>query len=64
VRLRRRVGGRVGRQDAGELLARDDVQLGEYLAQVILDGAGLINSRVPISGFERPSAASLAISAS
>src|SRR5580700_3798568 len=43
--LRRRLGGSaqrrgvgVGRQDAAEVAARGDVELGEDLAQVILDG--------------------------
>src|SRR6476661_5475991 len=34
-----RHGVRVGRQDAAEVAARGDVELGEDLAQVVLDGA-------------------------
>jgi hypothetical protein len=48
---------RVWGQDALELDPRSDAQLGEHLAQVVLDRAGLMNRRAPISGFESPSRA-------
>lgn len=47
-----------------ELPAGADAKLGEHLAQVVPNGAGLMNRRVPISGFDRPSRASRATWAS
>jgi hypothetical protein len=56
-------GVRVGGQDVAKLAARADGELGEDLAQVVLDRA-LRNSRAPISGLDRPSRASRATWAS
>jgi len=56
-------GVRVGGQDVAKLAAGADGELGEDLAQVVLDRA-LRNSRVPISGLDRPSRASRATWAS
>jgi hypothetical protein len=41
-----------------ELPAGADGKLGEHLAQVVLNGAGAMNRRAPISGFDRRSRAS------
>ena len=48
------------RQDAVELAARGDVELGEDLAQVVLDGTGADEQAAPISGFVSPLRASVA----
>jgi hypothetical protein len=55
---------RFWRERAVELVARADVELGEDLVHVVLDGRGLMNSRAPISGMDRPWRASRAIWAS
>src|SRR5260370_22713972 len=44
-------------QDTMELVAGAGGELGDDLVQVILDGAGLTNSRAAISGLNRPSPA-------
>src|SRR5260370_35616170 len=44
-------------QDTMELVAGGGGELGDDLGQVILDGAGLTNSRAAISGLNRPSPA-------
>src|SRR5271154_2838232 len=40
------------RQDAAQLAARGEAELGEYAAQVVSEGARDRNSRAPISGFD------------
>jgi hypothetical protein len=47
-----------------ELATGGDVELGEYLGQVVLDRAGLRNSWAAISGFDMPARARRAIWAS
>jgi hypothetical protein len=55
--LVRPAGDRIGGQDVAKVAAGADGELGEDLAQVVLDRA-LRNSRAPISGLDRPSRAS------
>jgi hypothetical protein len=56
--------GRDGGQDAVELAARGDAELGEDLVQVVLDGVGAEEQPGADLGFESPSRASRAIWAS
>jgi hypothetical protein len=60
ARLAEMVGGSF-RQGSGELAARLDAELGEDLAQGVLDCAPLTYSRAPISGLDRPWRASAAV---